>query len=78
MAVDFGVSQIVVVVEDGEQRRQEEWSAMRCMLLIDTNEAARPAWGTAEGDAEAKGYEVFHGDPKELTRLDGNAPPMKK
>jgi hypothetical protein len=31
------------------------------MLLIDTNEAARPGWGIAEGDAEAKGYEVFQG-----------------
>jgi len=29
VAVDFGVSQIVVVVEDGEQRRQAERSAMR-------------------------------------------------
>ena len=56
----FGVSQIIVVVEDGEQRRQEERSARRCMLLIDSNEAARPAGGAPERDAEAKGYDVFH------------------
>ena len=33
---------------------------MRCMLLIYTSEADRPAWGTPEGDAEAKGYDGFH------------------
>jgi hypothetical protein len=27
---------------------------MRYVLLIYTNEADRPAWGTPEGDAEAK------------------------
>ena len=38
---------------------------MRYTLLIYTNEADRPAWGTPEGDAEAKAYEEFHG---EITR----------
>ena len=35
---------------------------MRCMLLIYTSEADRPAWGTPEGDAEAKGYDGFHAE----------------
>jgi hypothetical protein len=35
---------------------------MRCVLLIYTSEAARPAWGTPEGDAEAKGYDGFHAE----------------
>ena len=35
---------------------------MRYTLLIYTNEADRPAWGTPEGDAEAKGYDAFHGE----------------
>src|SRR5262245_29514356 len=35
---------------------------MRFMLLIYTNEADRPAWGTPEGDAEAEGYNAFHGE----------------
>ena len=38
---------------------------MRYLLLLYTNEADRPAWGTPEGDAEAKAYEAFHG---EITR----------
>ena len=38
---------------------------MRYTLLIYTNEADRPAWGTPEGDAEAKAYEAFH---SEITR----------
>ena len=32
---------------------------MRYVLLIYTNEADRPAWGTPEGDAEIKGYNDF-------------------
>jgi hypothetical protein len=32
---------------------------MRCMLLIDTNQAARPAWGPPKG-RRGKGYDVFH------------------
>ena len=35
---------------------------MRYTLLIYTNEADRPQWGTAQGDAEAKGYNEFHGE----------------
>jgi hypothetical protein len=35
---------------------------MRYTLLIYTNEADRPAWGTPEGDAEAKGYDEFYGE----------------
>jgi hypothetical protein len=35
---------------------------MRYVLLIYTNEADRPAWGTPEGDAEAKEYDDFHGE----------------
>jgi hypothetical protein len=38
---------------------------VRYVLLIYTNEADRPAWGTPEGDAEAKGYDAFF---EELTR----------
>ena len=35
---------------------------MRYTLLIYTNEADRPQWGTPEGDTEAKGYDDFHGE----------------
>jgi len=35
---------------------------VRSMLLIYTSEADRPAWGTPEGDAEAKGYDEFHAE----------------
>jgi hypothetical protein len=35
---------------------------MRYTLLIYTNEADRPQWGTPQGDAEAKGYNDFHGE----------------
>ena len=35
---------------------------MRYTLLIYTSEAERPQWGTPEGDAEAKGYNDFHGE----------------
>ena len=35
---------------------------MRYTLLIYTNEADRPEWGTPQGDAEAKGYDEFHGE----------------
>jgi hypothetical protein len=35
---------------------------MRYTLLIYTNEADRPQWGTPAGDAEAKGYDDFHGE----------------
>jgi hypothetical protein len=62
VAADSGVSQIIVVVEDGEQRRQEDLRARRCMLLIDTTRPPGRPGGTAEGDAEAKGYDVFHGE----------------
>lgn len=35
---------------------------MRYVLLIYTNEADRPVWGTPDGDAEAKGYDAFHAE----------------
>ena len=35
---------------------------MRYTLLIYTNEADRPAWGTPAGDEEAKGYDEFYGE----------------
>jgi hypothetical protein len=35
---------------------------MRYTLLIYTNEADRPAWGTPEGDAEIKAYDAFHAE----------------
>jgi hypothetical protein len=35
---------------------------MRYVLLIWTNENDRPSWGTPEGDAEAEGYNAFHGE----------------
>ena len=38
---------------------------MRYTLLIYTNEADRPRWGTPQGDAEAKGYNEFHGEVTE-------------
>jgi hypothetical protein len=40
---------------------------MRYVLLIYTNEADRPAWGTPEGELEAKGYDAFY---EELTSRD--------
>ena len=35
---------------------------MRYTLLIYTNEADRPQWGTPAGDAEAQGYNDLHGE----------------
>ena len=35
---------------------------MRYTLLIYTNEADRPEWGTPAGDDEIKGYDDFHGE----------------
>ena len=50
---------------------------MRYTLLIYTNEADRPAWGTPEGDAEAKGYDAFHGEVTQLGVLRGGEPLLR-
>jgi len=50
---------------------------MRYALLIYTNEADRPAWGTAEGDAEAKGYDAFYGEVTQRGVLRGGDPLLR-
>jgi hypothetical protein len=50
---------------------------MRYTLLIYTNEADRPEWGTPEGDAEAKGYDAFHGEVTKLGVLRGGEPLLR-
>jgi hypothetical protein len=50
---------------------------MRYTLLIYTNEADRPAWGTSEGDAEAKGYDTFHGEVTQRGVLRGGEPLLR-
>jgi hypothetical protein len=50
---------------------------MRYTLLIYTNEADRPEWGTPEGDAEAKGYDAFHGEVTELGVFRGGEPLLR-
>jgi hypothetical protein len=50
---------------------------MRYTLLIYTNEADRPAWGTPEGDAEAKGYDQFHGEVTQRGVLRGGEPLLR-
>jgi hypothetical protein len=50
---------------------------VRYVLLIYTNEADRPAWGTAEGDAEAKGYDAFHGELTQRGVLRGGDPLLR-
>jgi hypothetical protein len=47
---------------------------MRYTLLIYTNEADRPAWGTPAGDAEAKGYDDFHGEVTQRGVFRGGEP----
>jgi hypothetical protein len=50
---------------------------MRCVLLIYTNEADRPAWGTPEGDAEAKGYDAFYDEVAKRGVLRGGDPLLR-
>jgi hypothetical protein len=50
---------------------------MRYMLLIYTSEADRPAWGTPEGDAEAKGYDEFHAEVTERGVLRSGEPLLR-
>ena len=50
---------------------------MRYALLIYTNEADRPAWGTPEGDAEIKGYNEFHGVVTERGVMRGGDPLLR-
>jgi hypothetical protein len=50
---------------------------MRYTLLIYTNEADRPQWGTPEGDAEAKGYNDFHGEVTQRGVLRGGEPLLR-
>ncbi len=50
---------------------------MRYTLLIYTNEADRPEWGTPEGDAEAKGYNAFHGEVTQRGVLRGGEPLLR-
>jgi hypothetical protein len=47
---------------------------MRYTLLIYTNEAERPQWGTPAGDAEIKGYDDFHGEVTKRGVLRGGEP----
>ena len=47
---------------------------MRYTLLIYTNEADRPQWGTPAGDAEAKGYNDFHAQVTERGVFRGGEP----
>ena len=47
---------------------------MRYTLLIYTNEADRPQWGTPAGDAEAKGYDDFHGEVTKRGLFRGGEP----
>jgi len=50
---------------------------MRYVLLIYTDEASRPAWGTDEGDAEAKGYDEFYGEVTQRGVLRGGDPLLR-
>ena len=50
---------------------------MRYGLLIYTNEADRPAWGTPKGDAEAKGYDAFYGEVTQRGVLRGGDPLLR-
>jgi hypothetical protein len=50
---------------------------MRYVLLIYTNEADRPAWGTPDGDAEAKGYDAFHGEVTQRGVFRGGDPLLR-
>lgn len=50
---------------------------MRYGLLIYTNEAERPAWGTPEGDAEAKGYDAFWAEVTKRGVLRGGDPLLR-
>jgi hypothetical protein len=69
---------IVVGGEHGEKRRPTgRERAMRYTLLIYTNEADRPAWGTPEGDAEAKGYDEFYGEVTRRGVLRGGEPLLR-
>jgi len=47
---------------------------MRYTLLIYTSEADRPQWGTPAGDAEAKGYDDFHGEVTQRGVFRGGEP----
>jgi hypothetical protein len=47
---------------------------MRYTLLIYTSEAERPAWGTPEGDAEAKGYDDFYSEVNQRGVFRGGEP----
>ncbi|MET0694891.1 MAG: YciI family protein [Propionibacteriaceae bacterium] len=55
-----------------DQSRRER--TMRYTLLIYTNEADRPQWGTPAGDAEIKGYDDFHGEVTKRGVLRGGEP----
>jgi hypothetical protein len=50
---------------------------MRYVLLIYTNEADRPAWGSPDGDAEAKGYDAFHGEVTQHGLFRGGDPLLR-
>ena len=50
---------------------------MRYVLLIYSNEADRPAWGTPEGDTEAKGYDAFHGEVTQRGLLRSGEPLLR-
>jgi hypothetical protein len=50
---------------------------MRYTLLIYTNEAERPSWGTPEGDAEAKGYDDFYSEVNQRGVFRGGEPQQR-
>jgi hypothetical protein len=62
----------VRTARSADQKRRER--TMRYTLLIYTNEADRPQWGTPAGDAEVKGYDDFHGEVTKQGVLRGGEP----
>jgi hypothetical protein len=68
---------LVVVVRRRWSPAEGKERAMRYVLLIYTNEADRPGWGTPEGDAEAKGYDAFYGEVTQRGVLRGGDPLLR-
>jgi hypothetical protein len=62
LALSISTAPIVVLIETAGSAGSGKGARMRYGLLIYTNEADRPAWGTPDGDAEAKGYDAFYGE----------------
>jgi hypothetical protein len=62
LALSISTALIVVLIETAGSAGSGKGARMRYGLLIYTNEADRPVWGTPDGDAEAKGYDAFYGE----------------